>query len=123
MNKDTEQILRDAKKLLKIEDGSEDEVLMLLAEDCISSVLAYCRIDILPYQLFGFVARMTAKKYEQEIKSGSGGGLINSVTEGDRRIDFGVPNIITEEYAQRLKPFINRKGRLPSQMKNEEEKS
>lgn len=113
MNYETNQVIRDAKMLLKLEDGDGGEALAFLAEDCVNAVLAYCRLDFLPYQLIGLTARMTADMYRTEFENG--GRDISSVTEGDRKIDFSVPVRNIEAYAERLRPFMNIKGRLPSE--------
>ena len=114
---ENKQILRDTKTLLGIDDYSKDDILSLIVDDCVNAVLAYCRIEVLPNQLKGFVAQMAAKKYKVEYSSEEA-GVVSSVTEGDRRIDFSVPeqNGITGDYAERLKPFINTKGKVPSEV-------
>ncbi len=114
---ENKQILRDTKTLLGIDDYSKDEILSIIVDDCVNAVLAYCRIDVLPNQLTGLVAQISAKKYRTEYLSGEA-GVVSSVTEGDRRIDFSVPeqNGITEDYAERLKPFMNIKGKVPSEV-------
>lgn len=112
------QILRDAKILLKKDNDDDDEILSLLIENCIGSVLAYCRLELLPYQLIGFVTNMTVKKYNEMYRADNGGGnIVRSITEGDRQIDFSVPEKASFEYAYKeiLKPFINRRGRLTSE--------
>ena len=45
------EILDAVKLLLGIKDNDKDDVLMLLIEDTVNSVLAYCRIDVLPRQI------------------------------------------------------------------------
>lgn len=111
------QILRDAKILLKKDTCDDDEVLSLLIENCIVSVLAYCRLELLPYQLIGFVTNMTVKRYNEMYSANNGGGnIVKSITEGDRKIDFSVPEKKSFEYdTEILKPFINRRGRLTSE--------
>lgn len=84
-----EQILRDTKMLLKDEAPSDDELLFLI-DDCINAVMAYCRLEILPYQLLGLIAQMAAKRYRAEFNKES--GTVISITEGDRKVDFSVPN-------------------------------
>ena len=115
------QIMWDTKALLNITDSSADTVISLIIKDCINAVKAYCRLEILPIQLYGTVSQMAIKRYKSEYISNIGAaGDVTSVTEGDRRIDFSVPekNIIYD-YAERLKPFINRRGTLPSEMEGQ----
>ncbi len=50
------------KLLLGIKDNDKDGVLMLLIEDTVNSVLAYCRIDVLPRQIVFY-----SDAYGQEI--------------------------------------------------------
>ena len=113
MNCETNQVINNAAMLLKLENGAAEEALAFLAEDCVNAVLTYCRLDFLPYQLIGLTARMTADMYRTECENG--GRDISSVTEGDRKIDFSVPIKNIEAYAERLRPFMNIKGRLPSE--------
>lgn len=113
------QILRDTKTLLKKEDSSEDNILNLLIDNCISCVLSYCRLELLPYQLIGFVTNMAVRKYkEMYLANDGGGGVVTSITEGDRRIDFSVPAEmgLTDDFKESLKPFVNRRGRLVSEV-------
>ena len=113
------QILRDTKILLKKEDSSEDNILNLLIDNCISCVLSYCRLELLPYQLIGFVTNMAVRKYkEMYLATDGGGGVVTSITEGDRRIDFSVPDEtgLADDFKESLKPFVNRCGRLVSEV-------
>ena len=54
------EILDAVKLLLGIKDNDKDDVLMLLIEDTVNSVLAYCRIDVLPRQIVSFIPTLTA---------------------------------------------------------------
>ena len=49
------EILDAVKLLLGIKENDKDDVLMLLIEDTVNSVLAYCRIDVLPRQIVSFI--------------------------------------------------------------------
>ena len=125
MGYEKNQILADAKLLLKIDSSDEDAILSFLAEDCMAAVMSYCHLEFLPYQLLGIVAQMTAGRYRQEYQRGDGGdNAVSSITEGDRKIEFSVPEKknITEDYAERLKPFINRKGWMPSEQKGRDQR-
>ena len=57
------EILDAVKLLLGIKDNDKDGVLMLLIEDTVNSVLAYCRIDVLPRQIVSFIPTLTVKRY------------------------------------------------------------
>ena len=118
---ETSQIVRDVKLLLGITDDKQDRILELLIEDTITAVLAYCRIEILPYQLYGLIAQMAVKSYRA---NGYGAAEtpteIKSISEGDRSISFeqkNGANGILSDYKSRLKPFVNLKGRVPSEIK------
>ena len=58
------EILDAVKLLLGIKDNDKDDVLMLLIEDTVNSVLAYCRIDVLPRQIVSFIPTFTVKRSE-----------------------------------------------------------
>ena len=95
------EILDAVKLLLGIKDNDKDDVLMLLIEDTVNSVLAYCRIDVLPRQIVSFIPTLTVKRY-----TANQNGCVKSVTEGERKV----------EYAIRLKPFVSRKVKVPSEV-------
>ena len=116
---ETSQIVGDVKLLLGITDNNGDRILELLIED--TAVLAYCRIEVLPYQLCGLIAQMAVKSYRA-----NGYGAVEtptevkSISEGDRSISFeqkNGANGILSDYKSRLKPFVNLKGRVPSEIK------
>ena len=117
-----EEILDNAKMLVASSaqadektDESADDRLRFYIEDIIEAIIAYCRIEFLPKQLYGLVAQIAAKMYV------SGGSNIKSLTEGERRVEFemSVPSVIGDYY-DRLKPFINRSGRVPSEVIGDE---
>ena len=105
------EILDNAKMLLGIADGSADEKLTFYINDITEAIKAHCRIEFLPVQLYGLAAQMAARLYENELSN------VRSITEGERRVEFelGAPSII-DDYGERLRPFINRAGRLPSEV-------
>ena len=102
------EILDAVKLLLGIKDNDKDDVLMLLIEDTVNSVLAYCRIDVLPRQIVSFIpTRYTANQ----------NGGVKSVTEGERKVEYSDDNYdYLKEYAIRLKPFVSRKVKVPSEV-------
>ncbi|HIT84447.1 MAG TPA: hypothetical protein IAA60_00935 [Candidatus Ornithomonoglobus intestinigallinarum] len=113
MNYETNQVIRDTKMLLQKKEGEDDERIAFFAEDSVNAVLAYCRLEFLPYQLIGLTAQLAADRYRAE--NTNGGGSVASITEGDRKIDFSVPQDGTmRRYEERLKPFMNIKARVPS---------
>ena len=112
-----EEILKDAKMLAGISsaqaDGNEaaDVKLTFYINDIIEAIIAYCRIEFLPQQLYGLVAQIAAKMY------GEDGSNVKSLTEGERRVEFelSAPSVISGYY-DRLKPFMNIAGRVPSEV-------
>ena len=110
-----EEILNNAKMLANISDETADEKLTFYINDIIEAITSYCRIEFLPKQLYGLAAQIAAKMYE------SGGANIKSLTEGERRVEFesGAPSVIGDYY-DRLKPFVNMAGRVPSEVTRDE---
>ena len=100
------EILDAVKLLLGIKDNDKDGVLMLLIEDTVNSVLTYCRIDVLPRQIVSFIPTLTVKRYTANQNGG-----VKSVTEGERKVEYSDDN-----YAIRLKPFVSRKVKVPSEV-------
>ncbi len=105
------EILDNAKMLLGITDESADECLSFYINDITEAIKARCRIEFLPIQLYGLTAQMAAKLYK------SGVSNVKSLSEGERRVEFelSAPSMI-EDHADRLKPFINRAGYVPSEV-------
>ena len=99
------EILDAVKLLLGIKDNDKDDVLMLLIEDTVNSVLAYCRIDVLPRQIVSFIPTLTVKRYTANQNGG-----VKSVEYSDDNYDY------LKEYAIRLKPFVSRKVKVPSEV-------
>ena len=110
-----EEILNNAKMLAAIPDETADEKLTFYINDIIEAILAYCRIEFLPKQLYGLVSQIAAKMYSD------GGSNIKSLTEGERRVEFesSAPSVIGDYY-DRLKPFMNIAGRVPSEVARDE---
>ena len=112
------EILDGTKLLLGINTEDKDEILTVIIDDTVSCVKAYCRIDGLPCALYGLCAQIAAKSYRE---SGYGSVEIpkevQSVSEGDRSVTFKAVSDTTgiiANFKGRLRPFINRKGRTPS---------
>ena len=100
------------KMLLGIKDDEQDSLLSFLIEDTVNSVLAYCRIDVLPRQIVSFIPTLTVKRY-----TANQNGCVKSVTEGERKVEYSDDNYdYLKEYAIRLKPFVSRKVKVPSEV-------
>ena len=110
-----DEILDNAKMLLGITDDTADEKLTFYINDIIDAVTSYCRIEFLPQQLYGLVSQIAARLYE------NGGSQIKSLTEGERRVEFNDSSMsVIADYYDRLNPFVNRAGRLPSEVDTNE---
>lgn len=120
----SDEILNNAKLLLGITDQSKDNILNFIIDDAINAVLAYCRLQFLPNQLVGLVSQIAVRVYRE-----SGYGTeelpedVKSISEGDRSIAFAkranTDGILTD-FKSRLKPFVNKRGRLPSEVSERE---
>ncbi|MBQ8301499.1 MAG: phage head-tail connector protein [Clostridia bacterium] len=110
------QILAATKLIAGITNDNDDELLLLLIDDAINAVLSYCRIEFLPRQLESFIPTIVARQFDGRAHIG-----VKSVTEGERRVEYrdGEYDFLSE-YSVRLKPFINRSVKLPSDLESEE---
>lgn len=121
----SDEILEKTKMLLGIDNNEKDNILSFIIDDTVDAVLAHCRIELLPKELIGVVSQMAVRVYRE---NGYGETErpreVQSISEGDRSISFGkrsnTDGILTD-FKSRLKPFINRAGRLPSEVKRCEE--
>lgn len=114
------EILDSTKLLLGIQTEDKDEILSFIIGDAADSIKAYCRIDELPGALYGLCAQMAVKSYRD---SGYGAEeapkTVQSISEGDRSVTFKAQSDTTgiiANFKERLRPFINRKGRTPSDL-------
>ena len=112
--------LDTAKMLLGLTGTDKDAVLKYLLDDAESMILSYCRIEFLPRPLESVIPSIAADMYRA-----SGYGTedapkdIQTLSEGSRSVSYksNRPNreTILKNYYQRIKPFKNRKGRVPSE--------
>lgn len=118
---ETGAIVPIVKSLLGLTDTGKDALIELLTDSTVAEILAYCRMDVLPYQLQAVAAQITAGVYRM---GGYGSEElprdVASISEGERSISFearGGKNASADvfaEYRSRLEPWVNRKGRVPS---------
>ncbi len=107
-----EEIFKATKTLAGITTTDDDELLLLLIDEAIAAVAAYCRLDILPRQLESFIPVIAAREYTDRAHSG-----VRAVSEGERRVDYADAEYdFLNEYSARLKPFISRSVKLPSDL-------
>ena len=106
------EILDAVKLLLGIKDNDKDDVLMLLIKDTDNSDMTYSRIDVLPTHNETLIPTLTVKRYTANQNGG-----VKSVTEGERKVEYSDDNYdYLKEYAIRLKPFVSRKVKVPSEV-------
>lgn len=109
------EILAAAKLLLGIENEEKDEVLMLLIDDTVNAVLAYCRIEVLPRPLVSLIPTIVSAQYRRGEHSG-----VKSITEGERRVEYCDEDYdFLSSYTARLQPFVSRSVKLPSDLESE----
>ncbi|MCD8180880.1 MAG: head-tail connector protein [Firmicutes bacterium] len=109
------EILEASRLLLNIDDEDSDELLSLLIDAAADAVMAYCRIEVLPRPLVSLIPALVARQFEARERGG-----VKSVTEGERRVEYqdGEYDFLSE-YAARLKPFMSRKVKVPSDLESE----
>lgn len=111
------EILEAAKTLLGIENDESDKLIMLLIDEVTDAVLSYCRLEVLPRQLVSFIPTLVTERF-----LGSKNLGVKSVTEGERRVEYCEEDYdFLSAYASRLKPFVSRNVRLPSDLDKEGE--
>ena len=115
-----EDMLAKAKTLLAVTGEAKDEIIELLIEDAINLVLGYCRIKHLPEGLESLIPFMVADRYRMSgYGSEQGDSVIKSITQGSVSNSYGsrsemFSNHFLNNYKHRVFPYINRKGRVPS---------
>ena len=112
------EALSTVKMLLGIEDNEQDSLLSFLIDDCVNLILGYCRTESVPSKLESLIPIMVADLYRIKIKDNSE-KEVHSISEGERSIIFENSyntDDFLREYEARLKPFVNRSGRVPSEI-------
>lgn len=112
------EALSTVKMLLGIENNEQDSLLSFLIDDCVNLILGYCRMEILPRQLESLVPVITTDMYRDKgYGKETAPEIIKSISEGERSVSYAQTSSDSEllaDYYKRLKPFVNRKGRVPS---------
>ncbi len=115
-----EEALERLRMLLGIEDNERDGLLFFLIDDTVDMILGYCRIEILPRQLESLVPVIAADSYRAKgYGQTDAPEVVKSISEGERSISYAETNPDGDflfSYYDRLKPFICRKGRVPSEV-------
>ncbi len=104
--------LAATKLLLGIKNDESDSLISLIIDEVTDAALSYCRLEVLPRQLESFIPTLAAKRYDLSKQGG-----IKSVTEGDRRVEYGEEDYdFLSGYKSRLRPFMNRSVRVPTDL-------
>ncbi|MBQ2663074.1 MAG: phage head-tail connector protein [Clostridia bacterium] len=116
------EALSTLKLLLGIKDSESDDLLSFLIDDTVNLILGYCRIDTLPRQLESLLPVIAAEMYRRKgYGSAAMPDVIKSISEGERSVTYA-DNISETDlltgYYKRLGPYVNRKGRVPSDVKS-----
>lgn len=113
-----DEALTRLKMLLGIKDNEQDGLLSFLIGDTVDMILGYCRIEILPRQLESLVPAIAADAYRVKgYGETSSPEIIKSISEGERSVSYAETNPdndFLQNYYERLNPFRNRRGRVPS---------
>lgn len=113
-------IMEGAKLLLGIKDDSQKEILSFITDDAINAVLAHCKIKELTQNMLSLVSQIVFSAYRengygtQEVPED-----VKSISEGDRSITIERRkdmDAILCDFEKRLKPFVNKRGKLPSEV-------
>lgn len=116
------EMLARLKMLLGTEDGGKDELLSFIIADTEQMILSYCRIDTIPKQLQSLVPVIAADYYRAKgYGKEQSPDVVKSITEGDMSVSYAETQPgadFFKHYSSRLKPFVNRKGRVPSDFKS-----
>lgn len=114
------EALTRLKMLLGINGSEQDSLLSFLIEDTIDMILGYCRIEILPRQLESLLPMIAADAYRAKgYGQTDAPEVVKSISEGQRSVSYAETNPdgnFLSSYYDRLRPFINRRGYVPSEL-------
>lgn len=116
MAENFDELLRMAKIMACVEDDSHDELFELYINEAVDYIKAFCHLDVLPYALRIVAASATASRWYKIERA-----LIKAVKEGDREIEFVSMDELMKAYAERLAPYVNKRGFTPSDMDAKEQ--
>ena len=102
--------LAKLKKLLGIEDDSEDTILEFVIADVEETIKNYCHVEKIPGGLINTGYRMAMDLYRNEnIGSCTGAtGAVASITEGDTSTSFRVDDNFNDTVLKNYKASLNR---------------
>lgn len=116
---DRQAAISQAKMLLGIKGVSEDEILSFLLDDSVQLVISYCKRKSLPNALFSLIPQIAADRYRiSDYGKAQPDKILTSVSQGSRSESYASPDIydnsFLKNYEARLKPFICKRGYVPS---------
>ena len=116
-----ETAVNQVKKLLGINDDSKEEIIEFLIDDCINMALSYCRIKEVPPMMESVIIRMAVRMYrDNQYGSENAPQYVSSKSQGSKSESYAAPNSGSDNFLNsfksRLAPFVNRRGRVPSEV-------
>nr|DAZ26014.1 MAG TPA: Head Tail Connector Protein [Caudoviricetes sp.] len=117
-------MLEKVKLLLGITDTQKDDLLLLVLDMITAPAIEHCKLTEAPEKMESTIVRMAADLYRMEgYGQESAPQTMTSMTEGSRSVSFKSGNsdnidVILKSYEKALVPFMNRKGRVPSDLKS-----
>ena len=113
------EALDTLKMLLKKENDDEDILLKFLIDDAENMILGHCRIEKMPWKLKTLIPKLARDIYYLKgYDKAEMPKLVQSVSQGNRSVSYDNQNLsekdLLKNYYDRLKPFVNRKGKVPS---------
>lgn len=110
------------KRLLGLNDNSKDDILEFLLDDCTSLALSYCRIKEVPEAMESVIIRMAVRMYRDNgYGNENAPQTVSSTSQGSKSESYASPNSGSDSFLNsfksRLAPFVDRRGRVPSEVK------
>lgn len=115
---DKRKAVETVKELLGITGGDADGLIEILVDTCTGYVLGYCRRQELPPALEPVVSMMAADLYRVKKYGEQASRTVKTVSQGERSVTYEDESRddVFGCYNDRLKPYIRRCGRLPSEV-------
>lgn len=108
------------KMLLGITDDTQDALLEFLTGEVRDMICGYCRIEEVPTKLESLIPVIAADLYRMKgYGAAEAPQVVSTITEDKRSVSFqknSSESDILQNYYRRLRPFVNRKGRLASEL-------
>lgn len=108
------------KMLLGITDSEQDSLLQFLLDEVRDMICGYCRIDEVPTKLESLIPVIAADLYRcKGYGETEAPQAVSSLTQDKKTVSFQkneTESDLLSNYYRRLRPFINRRGRVPSEV-------